>query len=119
VLDNLVHNACYWLRAVPEGNARRLLVLLDPGQRRVLIADSGPGVHDEAQEHLFQPFFSMKAGGTGLGLYISREIMHRMSGSIGLTDRTTVVDLPSWATGAVFVLTFAGHTTSTQRGRDG
>jgi C4-dicarboxylate-specific signal transduction histidine kinase len=119
VLDNLVHNACSWLRAVPEGNARRLLIMLDPEQRRVLIADSGPGVHDEAREHLFQPFFSMKAGGTGLGLYISREIMHRMSGSIALLDRTSIVDLPGWATGAVFVVSFGGQATSTQRGRDG
>jgi hypothetical protein len=112
VLDNLVHNACYWLATRPRGQVRRLLVMLDPERRRAVVADSGGGVHEEARAHLFQPFFSMKAGGTGLGLYISSEIMRRLGGSLALATPDDLRGVPTWATGAVFVAQFrAGSVT--------
>jgi C4-dicarboxylate-specific signal transduction histidine kinase len=107
ILDNLVHNACYWLAALPEGRPRRLVILVSKTEKRIVVADSGPGVHEEARPHLFQPFFSMKAGGTGLGLYISNEIARRMHAGIRLASNDDLRDLPSWATGATFVLEFA------------
>ena len=36
--------------------------------------DDGPGVAPEARSQLFEPFFTTAAGGTGLGLYIAREV---------------------------------------------
>lgn len=107
VLDNVVHNACCWLGTLKSGRARRLVVKLVPSSQRVVVADSGPGIHDEAQAHLFEPFFSMKAGGTGLGLYISREVMRRAGGSIALATSDQVRALPRWATGAAFSIDFA------------
>jgi C4-dicarboxylate-specific signal transduction histidine kinase len=107
ILDNLVHNACYWLAALPGGRPRRLVILVSKTEKRIVVADSGPGVHEEARPHLFQPFFSMKAGGTGLGLYISNEIARRMHAGIRLASNDDLRDLPSWATGATFVLEFA------------
>jgi two-component system sensor histidine kinase PilS (NtrC family) len=38
------------------------------------IQDDGPGVSRETQAHLFEPFFTTEAQGTGLGLYIAREL---------------------------------------------
>jgi two-component system sensor histidine kinase PilS (NtrC family) len=38
------------------------------------VLDSGPGVSEEASKHLFEPFFTTEARGTGLGLYLSREL---------------------------------------------
>jgi two-component system sensor histidine kinase PilS (NtrC family) len=36
--------------------------------------DDGPGVPVAARSHLFEPFFTTASGGTGLGLYIAREV---------------------------------------------
>jgi signal transduction histidine kinase len=106
VLDNLVHNACFWLATLKPGRERRLIVRLDPKQRRVLVADSGPGIHEEARAHLFEPFFSLKAGGTGLGLYISREVRRRAGGTVGVATPEQTRGLPSWARGAAFAIDF-------------
>jgi signal transduction histidine kinase len=54
----------------------------------------------------------MKAGGTGMGLFISHEIMHRISGSLSVGTPADRERLPGWATGAVFILGFDGHSKS-------
>ena len=41
---------------------------------RLAIADDGPGVKPEDRPHLFEPFFTTESTGTGLGLYIAREL---------------------------------------------
>jgi two-component system sensor histidine kinase PilS (NtrC family) len=38
------------------------------------VIDEGPGVSAEAEEHLFEPFYTTNPDGTGLGLYISKEL---------------------------------------------
>jgi two-component system sensor histidine kinase PilS (NtrC family) len=38
------------------------------------VHDDGPGVPRDVQAHLFEPFFTTDAQGTGLGLYIAREL---------------------------------------------
>jgi len=45
-----------------------------PGLMRLEVADDGAGVAPEAQPHIFEPFFTTDAKGTGLGLYIAREL---------------------------------------------
>jgi C4-dicarboxylate-specific signal transduction histidine kinase len=106
VIDNLVNNACHWLAGNSANGGKFLQIILDQNERQVLILDNGPGIHEEAMAHLFEPFFSMKAGGTGLGLYISKEIMHLLSGDIRLvTDPDPRVE-PRFANGARFVLDF-------------
>ena len=52
------------------------------------IADRGAGVPPDAGDRLFQPFYTTKkAGGMGLGLAISRDIVRRHGGEIGLAPR--------------------------------
>lgn len=51
---------------------------LDGSARPYLeVADRGPGVDPEHAEQIFEPFFTAQTGGTGLGLYISRELCER------------------------------------------
>jgi two-component system sensor histidine kinase PilS (NtrC family) len=54
--------------------------VLDVSGRTYLeIADRGPGISPEQAEQIFEPFYTSQPGGTGLGLYISRELCERNS----------------------------------------
>jgi len=48
----------------------------------ILISDTGPGIQDADTEKLFEPFFSTKSMGTGLGLPIARDILAAHGGSL-------------------------------------
>jgi len=67
---------------------------------RVRIHDSGPGIHHEDWERVFEPGYSTKPNGSGLGLYICRHLLQGISGNILVTssaiwDGTTfTVNLP-------------------------
>lgn len=89
VLSNLISNAA---DAVAVGGT--IIVTLrcveEDGRTTVhmLIEDDGPGVADENRERIFEPFFTTKRDvGTGLGLWVSREILERHGGSIELAKR--------------------------------
>lgn len=68
---------------------------------RIIIEDDGPGIAPEHREHLFNPFFSTKGvRGTGLGLAVSRKIVHEHGGRIDVGDRpgggcAFVIELPA------------------------
>ncbi len=50
---------------------------------RITVTDNGPGIDPEAQEHLFEPFFSTKGQrGTGLGLAVTRKVVREHGGEI-------------------------------------
>lgn len=106
VLDNLVHNASYWVGARPDGRLRQIAVLLVPERDRVLVVDSGPGIAEETANHVFEPFFTMRAGGKGLGLHISAELVRNLQGRLRLAGPEDADLLPEWATGAALVIEF-------------
>jgi two-component system sensor histidine kinase PilS (NtrC family) len=74
VLWNILRNALRHCRAMP--GSIRMVVWPAPAPGRLLIDvhDDGPGVSRENQSHLFEPFFTTATQGTGLGLYIAREL---------------------------------------------
>lgn len=99
VLVNLVQNA---VDATPQGGevvigTRRLVHKV-----KLWVRDKGPGISDEIAQQLFQPFFSTKERGTGLGLYLSREIVMAHDGQVALRSvkpqgsQATVL-LPRWS----------------------
>jgi two-component system sensor histidine kinase PilS (NtrC family) len=74
VLWNLARNA--WRHSQKRPGSVRLLLgpATAPGYLVLDVHDDGPGVSPGAQGHLFEPFFTTESQGTGLGLYIAREL---------------------------------------------
>ena len=84
-LLNLVRNA---KEAMPEGGRIRVEVgTVDSGWVRLAVGDSGPGISPENLGKIFDPFFSTKQKGTGLGLALVQQIVSDHGGRIE-------VDLP-------------------------
>jgi signal transduction histidine kinase len=119
VIDNLVHNACHWVGTLQEGKPRRVGVVLAADEERILVADSGPGIPGESAPHIFDLFFTMRAHGRGLGLYISKEVVRSMKGRLRLAGPEDMRLVPAWATGAVFVVDFAKTTRTGGVGQPG
>ncbi len=76
ILTNLCDNGLRHSRQNPGEIKLLLRGGLDAGSSRphLDVIDSGPGVNEEAVKHLFEPFFTTEVRGTGLGLYLSREL---------------------------------------------
>ncbi len=76
------------------------LTLSDAGHTvKIAIADHGPGISKKELRRLFEPFYTTRQTGSGLGLYLSRRIIEEMGGSIRLESReatgtTAVIELP-------------------------
>jgi signal transduction histidine kinase len=83
VFLNLATNG---LQAMPEGGCLRCRSRSLPQDQMIEIrmADTGPGVSLEDREHLFEPFFTTRSEGTGLGLALCREIIEQHDGRIDL-----------------------------------
>jgi len=92
-LGSLIRNA---VEAMPQGG--RLSVSASKSERsgfvRIWVGDTGPGVSKEHRTRLFQPFFTRKVGGTGLGLALARKTLQDMGGELDVA--------PSSDSGAVF-----------------
>jgi two-component system sensor histidine kinase PilS (NtrC family) len=63
------------------------------------IADRGPGIEDVSAEQIFEPFFTGETGGTGLGLFICRELCE--------CNRATLIYEPRARGGSVFRIIFS------------
>ena len=84
VLLNLALNGLEAMSAVPP-NTRRLFIRAGRdgnGDILVSVRDSGPGFPSGMAEELFEPFFSTKSEGTGMGLAISRSIIEAHGGTL-------------------------------------
>lgn len=73
VLLNLLNNAVRYASKAPA--SIRLTLLSDQSRRTELhVQDDGPGISPEVRAHLFEPFYTTSSKGTGLGLYLAREL---------------------------------------------
>jgi signal transduction histidine kinase len=85
VVLNLLINA---RDAMPEGGVVTVSVALKAGQVQVVVTDDGPGLGTADVGKLFEPFWTSKEKGSGLGLAMSRKIMEDMGGRLTLRDRS-------------------------------
>jgi C4-dicarboxylate-specific signal transduction histidine kinase len=99
VLLNLVLNA---MEAMADTPPERRQVSIStgarpPGQVEICVADRGPGIEPDKLSKVFEPFFTSKANGMGLGLSITRSIVHAHHGKIRVESN---------AEGATFTVSF-------------
>jgi two-component system sensor histidine kinase HydH len=88
VLVNLVLNG---VQAVKRDGRVGLTVSVDPSAAQLVVdvADSGPGLEPADEQAIFEPFFTTKEDGTGLGLWIVRQIAVAHGGSIQAANART------------------------------
>ena len=95
VLVNLLLNA---IEASPEGGTVRVGLFREDASVRIAVSDHGSGIPEGVREHVFDPYFTTRESGTGLGLAVSREVVAHHSGSLRFdTDArgtTFTVSLP-------------------------
>jgi signal transduction histidine kinase len=80
VITNLVNNAVD--AVAPGGHVEVNTGKRGNGWPYLTVADDGPGVPDDQRHHLFEPHFTTKEGGTGLGLFMSFGIVHEHQGQL-------------------------------------
>jgi signal transduction histidine kinase len=99
VMANVVDNALKY-----SDGAVRVEVIVRELAVRITVSDEGPGIPSVDRDRVFEKFFRLDpaqrtgVGGTGLGLYIARELTQRMGGRIGFLRRergtTIFTDVP-------------------------
>jgi len=84
VFLNIILNA---IHAMPNGGTLKIGSSIVSNYARVEIQDTGCGIEKKILNKLFDPFFTSKAQGTGLGLALARRIIEQHSGSIGVNSK--------------------------------
>lgn len=99
VLWNLCQNALRYCQNKP-GSVRLQVMRLDASRVMLEVMDDGVGIDAETAQKLFEPFFTTDSGGTGLGLYIARELCEANGATLGYCSRSEG--------GACFRIVFGG-----------
>lgn len=79
VLMNLLMNA---IQVLPQGGKVVVSIIESSHQIELSIADDGEGISTENESQIFEPFFTQRAGGVGLGLAVVRQIVQAHGGEI-------------------------------------
>ena len=76
---NVVLNA---MEAMPQGGTLKVSTIVDEDRVGIKVVDTGVGISAEDLAHLFEPFFTKKTRGTGLGLANVKRILEEHGGSV-------------------------------------
>jgi len=98
ILVNLLQNAIYWLET-SETKKIQVDIVRSEKELSIIFSDSGPGVKDEHTDMIFDPYFSTRPDGVGLGLTIIGELVSEYDGEFMLVDNGPL-------DGATFKITF-------------
>ena len=84
VLINIIRNALYALQNSTDISHPLIEITATAPSKKTYISikDNGPGIPFELQERIFHPYFSTRPGGTGIGLYLARQIILMHKGKI-------------------------------------
>jgi len=84
VFANIVRNA---LQVMPDGGKLRVTTSRADGLARVAFADTGPGFPPDSLGRVFEPYFTTKRSGLGLGLALSLRIVEAHGGTLSVANR--------------------------------
>jgi two-component system sensor histidine kinase PilS (NtrC family) len=105
VLVNLLGNAIRYASGKP-GSIRVFAAPDATGRIELHVQDDGPGITPEVRAHLFEPFYTTSSKGTGLGLYLARELC--LNNGAMLDYETRAAAAGASEAGGRFVITFGG-----------
>jgi signal transduction histidine kinase len=96
VLLNLMSNA---YEAMPDGGTVTITLAESGGQVRIAVVDTGAGMDEETESRVFEPFFTRKARGIGLGLAVTKRIVDSHNATISVVSApgqgsTFTIDFP-------------------------
>lgn len=93
VLSNLLNNA---VQAVDGQGEVNVTTSVDSKFLTIKISDSGPGIPEKNMDKIFEPMFTTKTTGTGLGLVICKSIVEQHGGTLSVSNKPTTftVTLP-------------------------
>jgi len=78
------------VQAMPDGGTLVVKTEAGEGSPRVEIADTGLGMTVEQLEHVFEPFYTTKSQGLGLGMSYARKVVELHGGTISVESRAGV-----------------------------
>ncbi len=87
VLINAGENAC---KAMPSGGKLTITVRVEGEKLIIVVRDTGCGMSPEVLAHIFEPFFTCSAGGTGLGMIIIKSIVDAHHGEVTVDSKEGV-----------------------------
>ncbi len=96
IFFNLIVNACQAMKEV--GGRLEIIATQKDGAIHIEVSDTGPGIQASRLSRVFEPFYTTKEEGTGLGLYITKQLVERNGGKIRVKSRV--------GEGSVFTLEF-------------
>ena len=109
ILLNVCLNAIQQIAEQGTEHARTIRIDMEPVREtsngaicRILIRDTGPGIHTSLWEKIFEMGFSTRKDGSGIGLFVSRNLMEEVEGKIYVLDSHILH-------GTVFALEFPVH----------
>jgi len=87
ILTNLLTNS---IQAMPEGGSLAVTGTVSGDMATIVVSDTGIGISEENMSKLFQPLFTTKAKGTGLGLAVCKRIVEAHGGEISFESKEGV-----------------------------
>ena len=93
VIVNVVDNACHAIQEVNDEEHDSTIIiqsLLNSSRTEIIVIDTGPGIPDDVLPHIFEPLYSTKSFGVGLGLPVVKQIMEQHGGGVEVASEKGV-----------------------------
>ncbi|KRD63154.1 hypothetical protein ASE40_05075 [Flavobacterium sp. Root935] len=86
IIMNLIQNSIYWLESKNTERKIDVEIIKDSNELSIIFSDNGPGIKNGAEKLIFDPYYSTKPDGIGLGLSIVGELISEYDGDFMLVD---------------------------------